>query len=80
MSRSRKKHPSWVDRNPFMKNYANRRLRRKPVSIEFADGGSYKKFTCSYDISDYRCVWFNDVQHRDYCEKFDELPYKSYMK
>ena len=39
MSRSRKKVLGFVDRNPFMKTYANRRIRRlKPEALEHAFG------------------------------------------
>ena len=56
MSRSYKRYPGYSDSNPFMKRYANRRLRRLPVDVEIAGGCSYRKHTCSYDICDWR--WF----------------------
>lgn len=60
MSRSYKKNPWVCDRNPFMKNYANRRLRRKPIDLE--DGvdpsrSAYKKFSCPWDICDWKCKY-----------------------
>ena len=55
MSRSRKRYAGYADRNPFMKRYANRRLRRLPVDRPIANGKSYRKHTCSYDICDWKC-------------------------
>ena len=64
MSRSYKKHLGFVDRDPWSKNYANRRLRRLKPSIFDTDqvepvvsGSSYKKYSCSYDICDFKCVY-----------------------
>lgn len=54
MARSRKKHPWVCDRNPWMKNYANRRIRRIKTHIEIADGGSYRRYTCPWNICDRR--------------------------
>ena len=59
MSRSRKRYAGYADRNPFMKNYANRRLRRLPVDHVIANGKSYRKYACSYDICDFK--WFEYV-------------------
>lgn len=55
MSRSYQKNP-WVnDRNPFMKNYANRRVRRiSPYANIHADGNWYRRYTCPYDICDWK--------------------------
>lgn len=82
MSRSRKKNWFVKDRNPFMKNYANRRLRRIKIVVNDLELGydddsygeivgektnlpldnkSYKKYTCSYDISDW--CWYSSEQH-----------------
>jgi len=57
MSRSYKKTPGICDRNPFMKNYSNRIIRRKPISYEIANGGAYRKIMCSYDICDYKFLY-----------------------
>jgi hypothetical protein len=63
-----------------MKNYANRRIRRKPVSHVIASGGNYKKETCSWDICDYKFFYFNPFDHKEYCDRHNELPYKAIMK
>ncbi len=54
MARTYKK--AWVkDRNPFMKNYANRIVRRERSDIP--DGKQYRKFFCSWSISDWSWEW-----------------------
>ncbi len=58
MSRSYKKNVGHVDLNPFMKNYANRRLRRKSVDEDIPSGASYKKNSSPWDICDWRCIYF----------------------
>ena len=60
MSRSYKRYPGYSDSNPFMKNYANRRIRRLPVDVDIADGCSYRKLNCSYDICDWRFFEYVD--------------------
>lgn len=58
MSRSYKKHPWVCDRNPFMKNYANRRIRRQHIDLDGADETGdhawYKRVTCPWDICDWK--------------------------
>ena len=67
MSRSRKKNPWLCDRNPWMKNYANRRIRRSCDFLRCRDkfyvkyissGGDYKKYTSSYNICDFKYKHF----------------------
>ncbi len=55
MSRSYRKTPGWVDRNPFGKNQANRRVRRTP---NVPDGKVYRKFYQMYDICDYKMLYY----------------------
>lgn len=65
MSRSRKKNPWCCDRNPWAKKYANRRLRRNRPRLDnhedwiepFVSGNSYRKYSCSYDICDWRWAY-----------------------
>lgn len=52
MSRSTRK-PYFKDSTPGAKRQANKRVRKSKKGEELADGGSYKKEYCSYDISDY---------------------------
>lgn len=80
MSRSRKKVGGWVDRNPYMKAYANRRVRRKSVNTEIANGSSYKKMTCSYSICDWRFTFHHDCDVRRYLERWGDKRYKVFMK
>ena len=72
MSRSFKKTPGWTDRDPWMKNYANRRIRRKPVEFEIADGGSYRKLTCPWDICDWKFLLYTEIQMQDYIDRWDD--------
>lgn len=56
MSRSYKKTPRCGDKkDKFMKNYANRILRRENKNYQ---NSSYKKRFCRYDICDYNSVYF----------------------
>lgn len=58
MSRSFKKVPSICDRNPYAKNQANRKVRRIRKDL-LANGSMYKKFYCSYNIHDFKFLYFN---------------------
>ena len=58
MSRSRKKVYGFVDRNPFMKKYFNRVIRRVKVSEHLSSGCEFKKRNETYDICDYRMITF----------------------
>lgn len=80
MSRSKRKTPGWKDRNTFMKNYANRRIRRKPIDYDMSSGGNYRKETSPWDISDWKFLLYTDDQVKDYCKRFNELPYKPFNK
>lgn len=68
MSRSKKKTYGFCDRNPFMKNYSNRRLRRIPVKKTLSDGGSYRKHTCPWDICDWRFLLHSEQEFRSHVE------------
>jgi hypothetical protein len=72
MSRSYKKVFGYVDRNPWSKKQANKKVRR---TENISSGGSYKKVHESYDICDYTFIYFNksDVNKRD-------KPWKYYSK
>ena len=70
MARSKRK--SWIvdgykgsRRRQFYKNYANRVVRK---SKDVPDGKAYKKFHCSYDISDYK--WYADIKDEFYEKEF----------
>jgi hypothetical protein len=70
MSRSRKKVLGFVDRNPFMKTYANRRIRRlKPEALEHAFGAGKsnrtRRYSSSYDICDHKDVYFSKQEVLD---------------
>lgn len=88
MSRSRRKTLGYNDRNPEMKRLFNRSVRRKlnqHHDFEIADGGAYKKMNESYDICDWKCLYFSksewDFQHgRDEPEFWFIPMYQAQMK
>jgi hypothetical protein len=59
MSRSRKKVWGWTDhQSPYSKiakRYANKKVRH---TEDIRSGGAYKKLFCSYDICDYKFLYF----------------------
>ena len=59
MARSFRKEPVVKDHSISMKAIANRTLRRrlKGVSFDVANGNSYRKVVCTYDICDW---WFRE--------------------
>lgn len=81
MSRSYKKTPGWCDRNPWQKNYANRRLRRVSVDHEIPSGGSYRKYSCSWDICDYKYLLYTNTKVLDHLEvAYWNKRYELFMK
>lgn len=78
MSRSYKKNPWVCDRNPFMKNYANRRLRRHHIDIDGADETGdyawYKRVTCPWDICDWK--WQLESTFEKYVQASDRVHQK----
>lgn len=63
MSRSYKKHAWACDRNPFIKSFANRRLRRlDPMKDVAASGKWYRKVTNPWYICDWKWA-FGDTFH-----------------
>ena len=72
MSRSWKNVYGDSDRNPFMKNQANRRVRKISVNDSIPDGCSYKKYFCSYDICDFKSFDYTERQFRDTFRRWSE--------
>jgi hypothetical protein len=74
MSRSRKKVPGWTMKTRGMKKFANKRVRR---TWDIPDGMAYKKLFCSYEICDWKWLyWNNDEISNDYPGE----EYRSWMK
>lgn len=71
MSRSYKKHPSFVCRLRSGKAYANRRIRHNPIDVDIADGGTYKKFYEQWDIVDWHHVIYSYSEWLDYFERIN---------
>lgn len=61
MSRSYRKVGGLIDRNPWAKKYANRRLRHMK---DVPSGNAFKKFTDPYEICDFGCPIFSRVGGR----------------
>lgn len=85
MSRSYKKRPIVKDRNKGMKNIANRKIRR--LDVDIANGKAYRKFFCSYEISDFAfestlqgALNYYEKSYKAYlngaCKHFKEMSYK----
>ena len=82
MSRSYKKTAGWTDHgspwSKYAKRFANRVVRN---SKDVPSGGAYKKLYCSWNICDYKFLYFsrNEVQRN--AERVGYYkPYKYYMK
>jgi len=74
MSRSFKKTPGFCDRSPFNKRRANRRVRK---DWTLASGGAYRKRFESWNICDYRFLFFDGRWLREFQE---DKPWKPYRK
>ena len=78
MSRSYKKSPVCTDgrvgTTKEMKNFANKKIRKKKVDEEIPRGGAYKKYSESWDIHDYVTMetW---AEAKNWYEKNQENPY-----
>lgn len=83
MSRSFKKVAGYVDRNPFMKRYSNKSLRRasraslQAISNPNKYDGLVSSFSyfkrCSvnqYDICDYKSLYFTTTELKVHCTYF----------
>jgi len=68
MSKTFRKYPSAKDysrhRTSYMKRVANKKVRK---SWNIPSGRSFKKVFCSWDIVDYKFVYYNDSGYLDYC-------------
>lgn len=56
MSRSFKKPyiTDYSKSRAFFKRYANKKIRNLSVDDDIADGNSYRRYFCSYDICDWK--------------------------
>lgn len=80
MSRSYKKTPLFCDRDPFMKRYYNRVIRRKRL-IDIPNGGHYRKMNCPWAICDYKfgCYTRGEVLRETRKEGDKTYPYYRYF-
>lgn len=75
MSRSFKKTAGGKDRNPYMKNYANRVVRRMSTDEEAPQYKGYRKINNPWDICDYKFLYYSNKQvqdHLEWCTMMDE--------
>jgi len=80
MSRSRKRTPGWTDYRLSLrvaKRAASKAVRRCPA---IPDGGKYKTLYCSYDLRDWRCLFYTSQAYQVWCEKWGEPPHRGTMK
>lgn len=71
MSRTYRKFPCFGTDGPkhrrFAKRQANKRVRK---SNNVTNGGAYKKLYCSYDIVDFKWVYYTDIEILDSINEF----------
>lgn len=83
MSRSFKKVGGWTDhgrnRTRIEKRFASKKVRN---TKEVSSGGSYKKLYCSYDICDYKFLYYSPREViREFESRFnDEILYFSEIR
>ena len=81
MSRSRKKTWGWTDHqtpnSKQQKRFTNKTVRR---SWDIPNGCAYKKLYCSYDICDYKFLYFSMIEVREHMKLFGWKIYKFYQK
>ena len=85
MSRSYKKTPrSGEKKDKFFKKYANHRLRQRPIDDPDLKHGTYKKYSCSWNICDYETVgvsfeeyWRSVVRRWNQWKSYHPIPFPS---
>ena len=87
MSHSRKKVAGWCDSDPITKRKFNRSIRRKfnqaklvedeegiiDTTFDLSNGKSYKKINCSYDICDWKTLWYTENEYKHWIADFRKL-------
>ncbi|MND11975.1 hypothetical protein D3C87_505010 [compost metagenome] len=74
MSRSYNKTMGYCDRNPFMKKYFNRKIRRVSVEVEIGNGCHYRKMSDPWSICDFTMLTYSEQELRhdiwnDWCRE-----------
>jgi hypothetical protein len=64
MARTYKKTLGFCDRNPWMKRYADRRLRCVSLEKTLACGRAYARYTCPWDICDWKHLYWTEAEFR----------------
>ncbi len=74
MSRSFKRTPGFCDRSPFNKRQANKRVRK---DWTLASGGAYRRRFESYNICDFKFLFFTKESALEF---YEDKPWKPYRK
>ena len=82
MSRSRKRTWGWTDHSTPRSRIAKRLASKKVRHAEdIHNGGAYKKVFCSWDICDYRFLYFRRTEVEKHAERwYGGRIYKYYTK
>ena len=71
MARSFKKTPGYTNSGSrgrkFAKRWANRKVRQ--IKGDLPNGGSYRKVYDSWNICDFKTIYYTPVMYRDYVNK-----------
>lgn len=67
MSRSYKKTPGWCRKTKGMKKFANKTVRN---TKDIPNGGAFKKNGHSWDICDWKFLYFNKEELKETIEKY----------
>ena len=81
MSRSYKSTPGWCDSSTFGKRQANKRVRH--YKGDLSNGKSFKKLYCSYDICDYKSLYYDKQGINNWIHRAirpERRVYRYYMK
>lgn len=78
MARSRRKNPGFCDKTKGMKKFANKVVRH---TKDVPNGKAYKKLFCSYDICDWRNIYFSKREVKETADKYyNGKTYSFYLK
>ena len=78
MSRSMKKVGGWADKDSCFKKHANKVVRQKE---DIPNGMAYKKIVQSYDICDYKELYFSMNEYKNSEELLELVPaYRAFRK
>lgn len=78
MARSRRHTPGFCDKTKGMKKFANKTVRH---TKDVPNGMAYKKLFCSYDICDWKFLYFSKREVEEVANKYyDGRKHMFYIK